>query len=157
MKYISYEKALSKAAEICSKSEKCSNDIIKKLNSWGLEKDYHEKVIDYLIDNNFIDHERYTNAFCNDKFKYNKWGKQKIKFQLKSKFIESQYIDKALAKIDQTEYYNMAKELIQYKLNNIKYDDKYQAKNKLLSFGASRGFEADILFNIIDDLLADFK
>jgi regulatory protein len=152
MRYISYDQALSKAAEICSRSEKCAYDIIKKLNSWGLDPDKHQKIIDYLIDNNFIDHQRYANAFCNDKFKYNRWGKLKIKFQLKAKSIESAHINKALERIDNSEYWDTLEELLINKLSSMKFDDKYSAKTKMLNFGASRGFESNTLYDVVEKI-----
>ena len=42
--------------------------------------------------------------------------------------------------------------LLQNKLKTIKYKDKYDARAKLFRFGASRGFEPNILTKVIEKI-----
>jgi len=83
-----YKYWLNKMCRICSTSEKSTNDILDKLKNSDLTDAETDEIIKYLIHNNFINHKRYASAFVSDKFKFNKWGKLKIKMALKQKGIE---------------------------------------------------------------------
>ncbi len=150
-KYINYKKALNKAMYLCSKSEKCKSDIQKKLFDWKANPLEHEKIIKYLEKNKYIDEERYVKFYVNDKFKYNKWGKIKIRTMLFQKKIPEKFINEALSKINNENYLEMLKNVINKKEKSLKETDPYKLRNKLLQFASSRGFEPDIIMKIIEN------
>lgn len=145
--------ALSRAASICSGSEKCASDIKKKLKSWELSEEQANEVIDKLIAEKFIDHERFTGFYVRDKFKFNKWGKRKIEFELRNKGIESRIIHEALNTIPNDDYLMTLSEILEQKLRAIRNKDQYQTKAALIRFASSRGFESDIIFSVIDKII----
>lgn len=147
------EKAIAILQDICSRHEKCCSDIKKKLDLWEIPDIKHEAIINKLIKEKFVDEKRYTGFFVNDKFRFNKWGKIKIRFALSEKGIKDEHITSALEKIDPTEYYNTIKELLIKKLAGINDTDMYKKKARLMRFGQSRGFESDLLFSLADQLL----
>ncbi|MEA3505179.1 MAG: RecX family transcriptional regulator, partial [Bacteroidota bacterium] len=67
-----------KAAYYCAQQEHCIFDVRKKLFQWGVETSYHDEIIEYLLEDNFINETRYANSFCIGKFHQNKWGRKKI-------------------------------------------------------------------------------
>ena len=136
---------------LCSRRELCVSDIQAKLESWGLGMTESEKIIQRLIKENFINEERYANAFVKDKFRYNKWGKIKIGFQLRSKKIPATVIKEALDSIDDDTYISVLKDLIKNHKKGIKARNDYEMKSKLLRFGLSRGFESSLLYNLLDE------
>ncbi len=138
---------------LCSKQEKCSNEIKFKLEQEEIEEQEIEKMIILLSEENFINDERYAKSFAHDKLKFNKWGKIKIQHHLRQKGIPDTYISNALEKIDSTEYRQilMAEMAKKYKL--LRSSDKYESKSRLMRFGQSRGFETELIFKIIDELL----
>ncbi len=150
-KYIKYKKALNKAMFLCSKSEKCKFDIQKKLYDWKANPFEHEKIIEYLEKNKYIDEERYVKFYVNDKFKYNKWGKIKIKTMLFQKKIPEKLINGALNKINNENYLEMLKNVISKKEKSLQETNPYKLKAKLLQFASSRGFEPDIIMKIIEN------
>jgi regulatory protein len=70
--FLKYEEALYKSAAYCSQSEHCISDLRNKLTQWGVLESDRDKIIRYLIDENYIDESRYAIAFTKDKFRYNK-------------------------------------------------------------------------------------
>lgn len=149
-KYITYKKALNKAMYLCSKAEKCKSDIRKKMYDWKVKPEEHEKIIAELIKQKYIDEERYTQLYVRDKFKFNKWGKIKIRAMLFQKQISEKTIDNALTKIKQEEYFEMLKNVINQKEKQLKEIDAYKKKTKLLQFLSSKGFEPNFIMQVIE-------
>ena len=140
-----YKEALNKAAALCSSGEKCEYDISEKLLSWDVSDKDAAKIINYLIQEKFLDEKRFAEFFTKDKFRFNKWGKVKIAYMLKQKRISSSVIQEALNSIDDDEYCLTLQELMQSKLKSLKYKDEYDMRAKLFRFAQSRGFEGHFI------------
>ena len=147
------KQALSKAAALCSASERCSGDIRKKLLEWELSADQADEVIRTLEREKFIDDERFAVFFVRDKFRFNKWGKQKIRFELKKRGMKNDIIVQALDGIDAAEYKQTLVDLMKSRLRSEKKADPRLRKAALLRFAASRGFEADLCYSVADMLM----
>jgi regulatory protein len=143
---------LDKAMAQCSRREFCVDDIRNKLSLWGLGREDADKVIKTLIAEKFIDESRYSAAFVRDKFKYNKWGRVKIAAHLRSKKIPEETINEALRSIDNDHYINFLKGLLEGHRRTVKAKNKYDLKSKLLHYGLSKGFESNLLYDILNDL-----
>jgi Uncharacterized protein conserved in bacteria len=144
--------ALSKAMAICSRQELCCEDIRNKLLSWGTGNNDAGKIIEILQNENFINESRYAAAFVRDKFKYNKWGKVKIAAHLKSKRIASDIITNALDSIDHDQYINLLRGLIENHKKTVRAKNQYDLKAKLLRYGLSKGFEGNLLYDILNEM-----
>ena len=140
-----------RAAILCSKYEKSEAAIRKKLIEWGLEYDETKPVIEKLSEENFINDVRYAQSYVRDKFRFNKWGKVKIAFNLKTENIASEIIQQAMEEIDAEEYHNTLSNLIDTKNKNMKAANDYERKARLLRFAQSRGFESAIILEILDN------
>lgn len=151
-KEYSFEELLHKAASYCSISEHCISDIEDKLTAWGMTEDKKHKIIDKLIEDDFINEKRYCIAFTKDKFHFNKWGKIKISYSLKQKGLDSKLIDMALKTIDEGEYEEMLAVLLKNKLKTIKWEYEYEKMGKLFNFAQSRGFESNVIDRVIRTL-----
>jgi regulatory protein len=149
---LTYKEALSKATEICSRSEKCSFDIVLKCREWQLSREETADVIEYLLKEKFLDQLRYATSFVNDKFRFNKWGKIKLAYALRQKQMEEETIKKALAVLPEEAYLNVLKELISAKAKTVKDADAWSRRNKLLAFAQSHGFEVDLALSIIEQI-----
>ncbi len=152
-KQITPKEALVKVQNICASQEKCKADIRKKLYDWKISSTEIEKIIKNLLENKFIDENRYTRFYVRDKYKLNKWGKIKIAFSLKQKQIEPQIISNTLNEIDDNEYKEILKNELTKKLKSLKNEEKHKLKEKLLRFAAGRGYEADLCILMVDDVL----
>ncbi|MDR2836668.1 MAG: RecX family transcriptional regulator [Bacteroidales bacterium] len=133
----------------CSKREKCEFDVRKYL----LKEDLLEKEISDLIvnleENNFINSERYINAFIKDKLKFNKWGKIKIHFELKARNFDEKIIYKYLNEIDEQEYEIILKSIIENKIKQLNNKENY--KQTLINFALNRGFEYQKIQKMIEE------
>ena len=144
--------ALEKAMAQCSRREYCSDDIRNKLSLWGVDNDDIGKILRILISDNFINEPRYATAFVRDKFKYNKWGKVKISAHLRGKKVPQDIIRSALDSIDNDLYIKLLRELIEAHRKSVKAKNQYDLKAKLLRYGLSKGFESNLLYDILNDL-----
>jgi regulatory protein len=148
-KKLTPNQALIKAQMSCAYQERCQQEIRDKLYEWGLHSNEVENIIADLISTNFLNEERFAKAFAGGKFRIKKWGKVKIKIELKKRKISDYCIRKGLAEIDDKEYINTLKDVISKKLKeNSK--EKIQIRNyKAAQYAQSRGFEGDLIWDII--------
>ncbi len=147
---ITYEEALSRATRYCSLSEKCEQDVRKKLTAWQLSIENTEKIIAYLKEEKYLNERRFAEFFVQDKHRFAKWGKSKIIFALKNKGISPGAINEAVKSIDSENYSEQLKALLISKFKSIKYKDAYDAKAKLYRFGISKGFENELVLKTIE-------
>ncbi len=152
---VSPESALSQAMFICSRQEKCCFDIRKKLHDWEISSDDQDKIIQSLIDEKFINEERYTNFYVRDKFRFNRWGRIKIAHHLKQKQIPEYLISDSLDQLNNVEYSEMLSDLLSSKIKTIREEDPYQLRAKLFRFAQGRGFESQLSLQIIDKLISE--
>jgi regulatory protein len=143
--------ALNKAMALCAYHEYCSSEIRSRLSSWGIGNDDSEQLISVLIKEKFINDSRYSAAFAKDKFNQNKWGKIKIAAHLRSKNISEETIQSALDEIDDESYIKMIRDTINAHRRFVKAKNLYDLKGKLLRFGLSKGFESNLLYDILNE------
>lgn len=146
------KKYLSKAQFICSKSEKCTYDISEYLKKNELSAEEIQTIINELVAEKFIDDFRYSQFYVSDKLKFNKWGRIKIRHALKQKRIPSHIIESAISEIDEENYFEILKSLLYNKNKTINKQDDLKRKQSLLRFATSRGFEYNLILDIISGL-----
>lgn len=153
MKAISDTEALERLRHLCSRGEKSPKEIEDKLRLWEYEGDYLY-IIGVLTEENFMNEERFATSYVNDKVKYSKWGKVKIRFHLKNKGISNDVIDKYLGGFPEEDYASIMQSEMLKKNKALVEEDPYKRKQKLLAFGQQRGFEIDKLIRLVEDLMA---
>ncbi len=144
-----YEKILSRAANLCSATEKCSFDIQEKVQSWGLSEAEAIKAVKYLEEQKFVDNSRYAKVFVKDKLKFNKWGRIKISYSLRQKDIPDEIISLALDEIDPGEFEEVLSGLLRTKLKSVGNIRTASNKAKLIRFAAQRGFTSEEIYRVI--------
>ena len=148
MKPISPAEALNKAAAYCTLCERCLSEVSKKLTTWGVPPAEQQRIIDRLQDQGFINEERYCRAFVNDKLRFNRWGRVKIRAALYEKQLPREYIAQAIEDIDEEEYMQTLHDLVATKQRELKNED-FATKQKIIRFAASRGFEPAKILQIV--------
>jgi len=148
-KAIAYDAALRRAAALCSGQEQCSLHIREKLKSWKVSGADAEKIIQELIKEKFLDDSRYANAYVRDKFRFNGWGKMKLRAMLNQKDIPPPAIEEALDQIDPGLYKDTLTRIITEKAATLKETNQFTRKGKLYRFAAQRGFESDLIHQIL--------
>ena len=147
--------ALKRAMTLCSRSEKCISDIMSKLSDWGIS-DHAEmqKIIQELINEKFIDESRYAKFYALDKHKFNNWGKIKIRMMLISRGISTSNTDMALREIDMETYRSNLLQTMKSKRSTIKAKNQFDIKAKLFRFAQSKGYEADLIYKTLDEIIS---
>lgn len=135
------EEALKRAAAKCSVTEHCRMDVRDRLLKWGMHGEAVERILNRLTEEKFIDEERYCRAFIHDKFRFSKWGKNKIAQALSYKKIPWDCWHKLLDEIDEEEYLATLRSLLESKRKSVRAKDDYELNGKLMRFAVSRGFE----------------
>ena len=136
MTNITETEALNKVAAYCSTAEHCRAEISEKLQRWGLPYDVIDRILKRLVDEKYIDEERFCRAFVNDKYRFAKWGKVKIAQALQLKKISYNTCRQFLNEIDEEE-----DSLLTAKKKSIHAENEYELTGKLMRFALSRGFE----------------
>ena len=144
--------AYEKAALICSRSEKCTSEVLEKLKIWGLSSTESELVIEKLIAENYLNDERFARAYAKDKFRFNHWGKQKIEYMLRAKKISPDIMELAFEEISEDDYFEDLRKLLTDKEKSIKAKDKYDKRNKLMRFALGRGFESVKVYAVLEEM-----
>jgi len=143
--------ALKKAEYYCAYQERCQQDARNKLYQLGMHYQEVEEIIAMLIEDNFINEERFAKAFASGKFHILKWGKVKIKNELKKKNISEYCIRKSIEEIDESEYHLTLINIIEKKTKEIKAGNKFQIMAKVASFAISKGYESELVTDIVKD------
>ena len=124
------KEVISRLEKYCSFSEKCKKDIFRKLYEWKIYNN-HEKIINSLTENNYLNEERYALQYCKGKFNSRRWGKIKITNHLKNKGLDMTTINKGLNEISNTSYVDALSEIIIKKSIILKEENIFQKNLKL--------------------------
>lgn len=141
--------ALVKAESWCAYQERAQQEVRNKLYDWALKPNEVEEVIAELIATNFLNEERFALAYVSGKFKIKRWGKIKIKQGLKLKKVPDKMIQKALNTINGDEYIGVLLSIAEKKLHILTESDPLKRKYKLISYLQSKGFENDLIFDVL--------
>ncbi|WP_454802418.1 regulatory protein RecX [Mucilaginibacter phyllosphaerae] len=141
--------AMAKAEHYCAYQERSQQEVRNKLYDWGLWPDAVENIISRLIEENFLNEERFAQAYTKGKFNQKGWGKIKIKQGLKFKNVSPVLIKKALLQIDAGEYIDKLTRILDKKAATLTEKDGYKRKYKLRQYALSRGFETDLTAEVL--------
>jgi regulatory protein len=148
--------AQEKIRNWCAYQERAPKETADKLYEYGLNKSETEQILAGLISDNFLNEERYAGAFASGKFRIKKWGRLKIKAELKAKKISDYSINKALKAIEGEAYEETIRTVLQKKLKTIKEPNRIRKHYKLLQYAASRGFEKDMIADVLKELSENY-
>lgn len=148
-KKLTPNQATIKAQLSCAYQERCQQEMRDKLYEWGLFSNDVENIIANLISDNFLNEERFAKAYAGGKFRIKKWGRIKIRIELKKRKISDYCIRKGMLEIEESDYLKTLKEIIAKKLKETT-KGKIQIRNyKAAQYAISRGFESDLVWENI--------
>ena len=142
-KEITEQQALNKLMTLCARSEHSSGEMLQKMLLWGLRDEARARIMERLTKEKFVDDERYTRAFVNDKIKYNQWGRRKIEQALWAKGISRDIQKSVLDEVDEEEYIKVLRPLLKSKERSISARNEFERQMKLIRFAQSRGFSME--------------
>ena len=137
-------------ARYCSGAEHCSSEVRTKLMRGTDDESVCEKVLERLATDRYIDEERYARAFIHDKLQFAQWGRKKIQQELWHKGIPEPVYRALLEDIDEEAYLQTLRQILVAKRKSVSGRNDYEIKMKLARFAASRGFETEIIFDVLE-------
>lgn len=147
---LSKAQALQKLKHYCGYQERCHKEVKEKLYSLGVWKKDHDEVIAALIEQNYLNEERFAVAFAGGKFRQKQWGRVKIKYELKQKQVSEYCIKKAIKQIDEDEYLAVLKKLADEKYASLKSEQYLVRKKKTMDHLIAKGYESDLVRSILE-------
>ena len=143
---------LDKMAKYCAYQERCVKDIKDKLKTFDIPQEEKTKILDYLLDNRFVDDERFAKSFVRGKVNQSGWGMNKIRFHLMQKGISKELIDEALEQTDDKVYRQRLMDILTTKAKIVKAASDFEKKRKLAAYAMQKGFEGNLVWEVLKDL-----
>jgi regulatory protein len=141
---LSLEQALQKARHYCGYQERSHGDVQEKLYSFGLRKKDVETALATLIEENYLNEQRFAEQFAGGHFRLKEWGKVKIRYELKQRQVSEYCIKKALTLIDGEEYERTLARLAEKKWETLRRESNlFVRKRKLQDYLLQKGYESD--------------
>ena len=143
------EEALLKAQQYCAWQERCHSEVRHKLLEWGIFGDQLEEIIVALITDDFLNESRFARAYARGKFRLKGWGKIRIIRELRLRKISENCIREAFEEIEHSEYLNALRDILSRKAKEIEAESSFEFNQKLLRFALQRGFESELVLDIL--------
>jgi len=135
----------------CDQQERAHSDVSRKLHTWGVYGDEIDQIIIELISDNYLNEERFARAFARGKFRIKKWGWKKIQNELRRKGVSKYSIALAHEEIEESDYLETLKELLEKKRPFIKSKSTWEESQKLMRFAVNKGYSFDDVKKVMGD------
>ena len=149
-KVYTVKEATERIQSFCAIQDRCQWEVEKKMKEWEISDEIIENILTDLILDKFVDEQRFSESFCRGKFRIKRWGKVKIKNELKIKKISKNCIDKGLLQIENKEYMEVLKYLYIKKRNSLKDKNQFIRKGKIAKHLQQKGFESNMIWELIN-------
>ena len=146
------DQVLDKMAKYCAYQERCVKDVRDKLSIFDIPQTERDKILNYLLDNRFVNDERFAKSFVRGKVNQSGWGLNKIRFHLIQKGIAKDIIDDALQQTDEEMYRQRLIDILKTKSKTVKAETDFERKRKLVAYAMQKGFEGALVWEVLKDL-----
>lgn len=141
----------AKMEHYCAYQDRCHYDVEKKLKEFFLIPDARDEILLGLMQEKFLDEERFAKSFVRGRFRIKHWGKKKIVLELKKRNISEYLINLGLKEIDDDEYFSTADRLISKKIDIVSSKNKFELKKKITTFMLGKGYDYELISQVIAD------
>lgn len=152
-KYFSIEEIKRKLERYCVYQDRCHKEIETKLREFVLIEEARNQIILHLLEHDFLNEERFSKSFARGKFNIKKWGKQRIVRELKLRGITAYNIKTALKEIDEDVYLETVFEITEKRNRLINESNIYKRKKKLSDFLMRKGYEFELIYTTVDEVI----
>lgn len=152
-KSLTVDEALLKMMNYCVYQDRCHQEVEEKLKALDMYEDAKNHIIIKLLEDDFLNEERFARSYARGKFRIKKYGRVRITRELKSRAISVYNLKAGLSEIDEEEYINTLRDLAQHKLNITKESNVYKKRQKIYQHLAYKGYETELIYDVINDLL----
>lgn len=147
------KEATIKLMQYCAYRDRSHKEVEEKLREMRMIPAAQEQIIIQLMQEDFLNEERFARSFVRGKFRIKKWGRIKIKLELKSREISTPIIKLALTEIEEKDYTKTLYEVAEKKIRLIKEPDPYKKRQKLSNFLLQKGFEPQLVYPVSEELI----
>jgi len=144
-RYLTKEQALQKLKHYCGYQERSQYEAVQKLYGLGVGKNEHDDILSSLIEENYINEERFAIQYAGGKFRMKGWGRKKIYYGLKEKKINDYCIKAAMKSIDEEDYTKTLLSLAEKKHDSLKGDHHLVRRKKTIEYLIQKGYETDLI------------
>ncbi len=148
------DEAQNKLESYCAYQERCHKEVRAKLQDMNMISEAVDKIMVHLIQNNYLNEERFAKAFVRGKFRIKKWGKNRLVRELKFKDISKYAIDVALKEIEDEDYFETLDELTQKRIAQVNEKNIYKKKKKVADYLLYRGWESHLVYEKLNEYLS---
>lgn len=147
---LSIQEVYQKISAWCAYQDRCHAEVREKLYGYELKTDDINEIISKLIQDNFLNEERFARSYAGGKFRIKKWGRKKILMGLKQKQVSANCIKLGMKEINDQDYENTMLDLIEKRNRELdKEQNDYIRNNKVAEYLIRRGFESDMVWDLI--------
>jgi regulatory protein len=151
-KTYSVDEATRKLEYFCSYQDRCHEEVLQKLKSLRMIPQAIDAIMAHLIEQNFLNEERFACSFARGKWRIKQWGKRRIIQELKFRDISRYNIERALKEIDETEYIEQFNKLAESQWETIRETSLLKKKKKLTDYLLRKGYESSMIFDKLNNL-----
>lgn len=151
--FVSVTEATKKMEHYCAYQERCHQEVVEKLKGMNMIPEAIDKIVGHLIQENYLNEERFAKSYARGKFNIKKWGRNRIVRELQLRQISAFNIKSALKEINDGDYLDTLEELAQKRLDQIKETNIQKKKKKLADYLLYRGWESHLVFEKVNDLI----
>lgn len=154
MIYKSYtvEEAKKKLEHYCAYQERCHDEVQQKLRELNMIPQAADVIISHLIENNYLNEERFACSFARGKHRIKHWGRVRIVNELKARHISQYNITRALKEISNDEYFDTFNAVSAKQWDQIKETNIYKKKRKLMDYLLRKGYETNMIHDRLNEL-----
>ena len=146
------EQELQKLRNYCAYQERAHSEVRSKCFDLGLKGEHIDQVIAQLVEENFLNEERFAIAFAGGRFRMKQWGRRKISQELKMKQVSAYCIKKALQQIDEEDYMQALHKLAEKKYASLRGEQHLKRQYKTMQYLLQRGFEQELVREIVEQI-----
>lgn len=147
------QEALIKLQRYCAYQERCHQEVRNKLVKMRMIPEVIDQIIVALIEQNFLNEERFAKTYIRGKFRIKKWGRKRLTLELKKKGITKFNINQAMLQLSDSDYIETFNTLAETRLNCIKETNKLKKKKKLADYLLYRGWESHLVYEKVNELV----
>ncbi len=149
-KFLTKEQALQKLRHYCAYQERSHSEVQQKLRELGIRKPDQDEIVSSLIEDDYLNEERFAIQFAGGKFRMNDWGRKKILYALREKRVSDYNINKALQSIDEETYQKTLQDLAEKKYELLKDEQPADRKKKTVDYLLQKGYEYELITRIVN-------
>ena len=147
------KEALITLMKYCAYQDRCHKEVEEKLHKMNMIPEAQEQIIIQLMQDGFLNEERFTRSFVRGKFNFKNWGKQKIKMHLQQKSIPNHLIKIGMQEIKQEDYLDTLENLAVKKWKLLSNTKDAKTKQKLVQHLLYKGYESELVYEVVNGLI----